>query len=281
MSRLRQIGGKMKKILAIVAIATFTLTGCSANEGQFKDALKACNVNLGGLTLAVESSTEQKGAVEDAAPTNDSVAGIGDSPTTLFVDVTSVSDRVGLNIVASQCVMQGLGFSDSTINTIWADQKTMDGVYKAAVAAFRKSTAELKKSQKSLNSIKITNANINSIASKWEREYRADPNCLAGWETEIDEWGDEYDTDIPIMEPCNYSDWLFENKDWDYGDPRKYVSSSTKTATKATKLETTVAKGVVFPEGKLGQFQPVGQDGFAIGWFYSRKQGLVLGITKN
>ncbi len=271
----------MTKIVSLILIATLSLSGCTAGNSQFTEALAACNVNLGGLALATESDTVQKGSVEDAAPTNDSVAGISDSPTTLFIDVTSVSDKIGLNIIASQCVMQGLGFSDTTINTIWADQKTMDGVYKAAVASFKKSTAELKKSQKSLNSIKITNANINSIASKWEREYRADPNCLAGWETEIDEWGDEIDTDVPIMEGCSYSDWLYENKDWDYGDPRKYVSSSSKTATKASKLETTVAKGVVFPTGKLGNFQPVGQDGYSIGWFYSRKQGLVLGITKN
>jgi hypothetical protein len=271
----------MKKIISLVTVLTLSLTGCSASEGEFKKALSDCNVNVGGLKLAQESETSQKGLIEDATPTNDSVSGISGSPTTLFVDVTSVNDKIGLNIVASQCVMQGLGFSDTTINTIWSDQKTMDGVYKAAVAAFKKTTADLKKSQKSLNSIKITNANINSIASKWEREYKSDPNCITGWETEIDEWGDEYETDIPIMEPCNYSDWLFDNKDWEYGDPRKYVSSTSKSASKTSKLETTLAKGVVFPAGKLGNLQPVGQDGFAIAWFYSRKQGLVLGITKN
>ena len=271
----------MKKFLALAAMASLFLTGCSAIDVQYKDVLKDCNVNLGGLKLAEESTNVQKGSVEDAAPANDSVAGISNSPNTLFLDVTSVSDKIGLNIVASQCVMQGLGFSDSTINTIWADQKTMDGVYKVAVAAYKKSVAELKKSKKSLNSIKITNGNINAIASKWEKEYRADPTCITGWETEIDEWGDEVDTDIPIMESCTYSHWLYDNKDWDYGDPRKYMSSSSKTQSKATKLETAVAKGVVFPAGKLGLFQPVGQDGYAIGWFYSRKQGLVLGISKN
>jgi hypothetical protein len=176
--------------------------------------------------------------------------------------------------------MQGLGFTETTISTIWSDQKTMDGVYKAAVANFKKSTSDLKKSQKSLKSIKITNANINSVASQWEREYNADPTCWSGTEEIFDENGDWVE-DQDTYEKCSYSDWLYENKDWEYGDPRKYMSSTSKTATKATKLESAVAKGVVFPDGKLGNFQPIGQDGYSIGWFYSRKNGLVLGITKN
>ncbi len=271
----------MRKAISLIVLATLSLSGCSASEGQFKEVLTACNVNLGGLKLAVESDAVQKGSVEDAAPTNDSVAGISDSPTTLFIDVTSVSDKIGLNIIASQCVMQGLGFSDTTINTIWADQKTMDGVYKAAVAAYKKATKGLKSSKSSLNYLNQSNANLTALANKWEKAYRANPTCWSysesGYYDENDEWVDEED----IYEPCSYDDWLYENQDWEYGDPRQYTSSTSGAKTKATKLETTVAKGIVFPEGKLGNFQPVGQDGYSIGWFYSRKNGLVLGITKN
>jgi hypothetical protein len=271
----------LKKILAFAVIASIVLSGCSASQVQFKEVLKDCNINPGGLRLAEDTSNLQKGSVEDAAPTNDSVAGISTSQTTLFLDVTSVSDKVGLNIIASQCVMQGLGFSDTTINTIWTDQKTMDGVYKAAVAAYKKVSKELKSSKSNLSYLNRSNADLNALASKWEKSYRADPTCWVdseeGYYDENDDWVDGED----IYEPCSYDDWLYENEDWEYGDPRKYTSSTTGAKNKSTALETTLEKGVIFPADKLGVFQPVGQDGYAIGWFYSRKQGLVLGISKS
>jgi hypothetical protein len=270
----------MKKFLALSVIASLFLAGCSASGIQFRDVLKDCNVNLGGLKLAEESTTVQKGSIEDAAPTNDSVAGISESPNTLFLDVTSVSDKVGLNIVASQCVMQGLGFTETTINTIWSDQKTMDGVYKAAVAAYKKASTGLKSTKSNLSYLNRTNAEINALASKWEKAYKADPTCYVGTDEGYYNFFGDYVEEEDIFEPCSYSDWLYENEDWTYGDPRKYTSSTSAAKNKAAKLESTVDAGVVFPSDKLGNFQPVGQDDYSIGWFYSRKQGLVLGISK-
>jgi hypothetical protein len=270
----------MKKFISLSVIASLFLAGCSASGVQFRDVLKDCNVNLGGLKLAEESATVQKGSIEDAAPTNDSVAGISESPNTLFLDVTSVSDKVGLNIVASQCVMQGLGFTETTINTIWSDQKTMDGVYKAAVAAYKKASTGLKSTKSNLSYLNQTNADLNALASRWEKAYRADPTCWAGSEDGYYDENDDFIEGEDIYEPCSYDDWLYENEDWEYGDPRQYTNSTSGAKNKAAKLESAVDAGVVFPTGKLGNFQPVGQDDYSIGWFYSRKQGLVLGISK-
>lgn len=262
----------MKRLVTASIILTLTLTGCASTENLFKDAISKCNVALGGIKPSSNSALYKSGYVEDSTPTEDSVSGVSGEPKTLFIDVTSVNDKVGLNIVASQCVLQGLGLNETTINTIWADQKNIDLAYKAAVAAYKKSVSDLKKAKSKVSSILRTNGNITTVAAQWKREYNSDPTCWSGYDPETDE---------DYSEPCSYSDWLEWNKDWYWGDPMKYTSSSSSAKNQVAKLEQKVKDGVVFAKGKLGTFQPVGQDGFSIAWFYSRKQGTVLAITKN
>lgn len=255
-----------------VALLSISLTGCSAGGPNFEGVLKDCNVAVGGLKPLDAQKPETIGYAEDATPTEDSLSGISGSPVTLMLDVTSLNDKVGLNIVASQCVLQGLGLTELTINTIWADQKNIDLAYKSAVAAYKKATTSLKTAKAKVSNIQRTNGNISSVASKWAKEYKSDPSCY---------YDTDYDTGEDIYEWCDYSDWLAENKDWYWGDPMKYTSSSSGAKSQVDKLEATVAKGVAFPKGKLGVYQPLGQDDFSIAWFYSRKQGTILALTRN
>ncbi len=263
-----------KKIswLAGIALIAISLNGCSSGGPGFEKVLKDCNVALGGLRTVAGQTAENVGYAEDTAPTEDSVSGITGNPVSLLLDVTSLNDKVGLNIVASQCVLQGLGLTELTINTIWADQKNIDLAYKTAVANYKKATSSLKKAKAKVSSIQRTNGNIASVASKWAKEYKSDPTCYYDY---------DYEAEEDIYEWCSYSDWLEENKDWYWGDPMNYTSSSSGAKSQVQKLETTVKKGVVFPKDKLGIYQPVGQDNYSIAWLYSRKQGVILALTKN